>query len=226
MLEDYVRLLYDLVEYSPELVLPSPLFGPAFQAILTTLTLEMPAIIIAALDALRSILGHESLSFSPSDPNPPPIAALYPSFSAAIRGVVTGSKEQLVGLLVNGLVSFSEDTTSSVLTLLRVLSIHFSDVLAAALPAAVENLPVKIASKEEKIEFMNKYTLSVPHSPAAPHCILTPYPTVRTPLRTRTASRTRSLGYFERRRNLARELSIWRGLDGTQEWWYRDSEGR
>ena len=168
----------------------------------------MPTIVLAALDALRSILGHEALSFTPTDPNPPPIAALYPTFSTAIRTVVAGSAEQLVGLLLNGLVTFSEDTTSSILTLFRVLSIHFPAVLATALPAAVENLPVKIASKEEKLEFINKYTLLVSRSPSLTSRRLTRHPAVLTGLRIRTTSKTHLLGYCERRRNRGRELSI------------------
>lgn len=162
VLDDYVHVIADLIEYSPHILLLSPAFPTAFQAILSSLTLLSPAILLSTLDAVRSIIGHESLCFDPTDPSYNLSAAdtaLYPAFATAIRSVVEPSSLQLVELLVNELVSFSEDTGSNVLTIFRVMSIAFPATLNSTVPACVSRIGDKLVDDAGKTKFVNQFNL-------------------------------------------------------------------
>lgn len=158
----------DVTEYAPDLLFLSPAFPAAFQATLSTLSLLTPSIVLAALDTLRAIIGHESLlsqqplqgsqSLRPTEASP----AAFAHYAAAIRAVVTATSYQLVSMLLDGLVDGAgEDTASNVLTVLRVLSIQFPAELTAALPSAVEQLSDKMATASEKAEFLQRYNTCV-----------------------------------------------------------------
>lgn len=144
----------DLVEFFPEAVFLSSVFPAAFQSTLSTLTLLSPQIVLTALDTLRAIISHESL-LPPSGPTPSP--PTWPTFAENIRGVVATTSVQLVGILIDGLVEGVEDSSSSILTVLRVLSLQFPDALEAGIPPALERLNAKLVSTPEKVEFMGKF---------------------------------------------------------------------
>lgn len=156
-------LLYD----SPDEILLSTAFPSAFQSVLTALTLLTPQIVLTALDALRDVIGHEALSWDPSNAAQlPPFQQQkfqnYPQFSMAIRAVVEASAVQLVQLLLDVLVGGGEDEPYTVITILRMLSLQFPSVLAANVPVAVEQLPTKAAGPSEKVEFLEKFNAYVP----------------------------------------------------------------
>lgn len=158
MLEDYVRLLYDISEYAPDVLFLSGALPAAFQATLATLTLLSPSIVMAALDGLRSMVGHEALQFDPADPHYSAAQQhAFPLYAAALRHVVVGSMSQLVGILVDILVHGVEDASGGVLTVFRLLSIQFPAELAGGVVSAVDQLPGKVASAEEKTEFLNRF---------------------------------------------------------------------
>lgn len=159
MLEDYARLVYDITEYSPDALLLSGALPSAFQATLSTITLYSPAIVVAALDSLRAMVGHEALQYDPSDPS---LSAqqqqAYPTYAAALRSVIGGAASQLVGVLMDVLVDGVEDASPAVLTVLRLLAIQFPAELQVGVIAAVDQLPSKVATAEEKAQFMDKFT--------------------------------------------------------------------
>ena len=131
----------------------------AFQATLSALTLLSPAIVIAGLDGLRSMVGHEALQFDPTDPSYSAAQQhAFPLYAAALRQVIAAASSQLVGSLVDILVHGVEDTSMGVLTLFRLLSIQFPAELAEGLVSAVDQLETKVASVEEKAEFMARFS--------------------------------------------------------------------
>lgn len=159
MLEDYVRLLYDVSEYAPDVLFLSGALPAAFQATLSTLSLYKPSIVIAALDGLRAMVGHEALQFNPADPSYSPAQQqAFPLYASALRQVIAASSSQLVGILVDILVNGDEDASMGVLTVFRLLSIQFPGELAEGLVSAVDQLPTKVASVEEKADFMARFT--------------------------------------------------------------------
>ncbi|GAA5861972.1 hypothetical protein JCM1840_006893 [Sporobolomyces johnsonii] len=162
VLDDYVHLVQALIDYAPDHIFLSTAFPAAFQSTLTALTLLSPQVVLNALDAVRAIVGHDSLHYDPSDPHlSPAMHATYPNYVAAIRAVIEATSVQLLQLLLDVLVGGGEDEPYNVLTILRLLSIQFPMVLAANVPAAVELLPAKIAGPAEKAEFLNRFNSAI-----------------------------------------------------------------
>ncbi|GAA6029887.1 hypothetical protein JCM8097_009154 [Rhodosporidiobolus ruineniae] len=158
VLDDYVHLVQALIEAAPDHIFLSAAFPAAFQSVLTALTLPGVRIVLAALDTLRAIVGHDALHYTPEDPHLSPAQhAVFPSYVAAIRTIVEAAATQLTQLLLDVLVGGGEDEPYNVLTILRLLSIQFPTVLAATVPAAVELLPLKAAGPAEKAEFLAKF---------------------------------------------------------------------
>ncbi|KAK4333544.1 mRNA transport regulator MTR10 [Rhodotorula toruloides] len=158
VLDDYVHLVQALIESAPQHIFTSPAFPAAFQCTLTALTLPSPRIVLAALDAVRAVVGHDSLhpetngSFaSPSH------QAAFPTYATAIRAIIESTATQLIQLLLDVLVGGGEDEPYNVLTILRLLSIQFPTVLAQTVPAAVELLPARAAGPADKAEFLAKF---------------------------------------------------------------------
>lgn len=145
----------------PDHILLSPAFPAAFQSTLTALTLPSVRIVLDALDAIRAIVGHDSLH-DPSDQYLSPAQhASFPAYASAIRAVVEAHATQLVQLLLDVLVAGGEDEPHNVLTILRLLSIQFPAVLAQTVPPSVERLEQRAAGLEEKQEFLGRFTTCV-----------------------------------------------------------------
>ncbi|GAA5966217.1 hypothetical protein JCM21900_003336 [Sporobolomyces salmonicolor] len=162
VLDDYVHLVQALIDYAPDHIFLSPAFPAAFQSTLAALTLLSPQVVLTALDAVRAIVGHDSLHYDPSDPHlSPAMHTAYPNYVAAIRAVVEATSVQLLQLLLDVLVGGGEDEPYNVLTILRLLSIQFPMVLAANVSAAVELLPAKVAGPAEKAEFVNRFNSAI-----------------------------------------------------------------
>lgn len=137
----------------------SPNFPYAFQACISALTVHSSQIVLAALDAVRAIIGHEALQLDTNNlpPNPPSYVAAYPAYALAIRTVVEQSSAQLIGLLIETLVEGDEDASTNVLTIIRLLSIQFGPVLAQTVPGVIETMSNKILSDSDKVEFASKF---------------------------------------------------------------------
>jgi transportin-3 len=161
VLDDYAHLLTDVISDAPSTLFLSPTFPGAVQSTISTLTLLTAQTVLAALDVIRAIIGHDSLQYDPSDPSMAPYAAVYPAYAQSIRSVMETVSFQLVGILLDGLVAALEDTTSNILTVFRMLSVQFPQLLAAAIPSAVEALSSKVVGGAEKVEFLNMFNLYV-----------------------------------------------------------------
>lgn len=163
VLDDYIHLLSTLIEYTPQIPLSSPSFPSIFRTVLAALTLFSPSVISAALDLLRTILGHESLL-------DPTLSPSYPQFAQTIHTAVQSNSTQLIQLLLQELIKLEDETSSSVLTLFRVLALGFSDVLGREIPIALGGIEDRIVSSTEKIEFLQKFSTYVffPFIPLCP----------------------------------------------------------
>lgn len=146
VLDDYTHLVLTLIDAAPSLIFLSPAFPSAFQSVLTALTLPSVRVVITALDAIRAVVGHDALE----DPSSP--------FAAPIRAVVESTAQQSIPLLLDVLVGGGEDEPYNVLTILRLLSMQFPTLLAQTVPPAIELLPVRAASQQEKAEFLSRFS--------------------------------------------------------------------
>ncbi|KAK4051285.1 Nuclear import receptor [Microbotryomycetes sp. JL221] len=227
VLEDFTTLFNCMMEFTPDLILLSPSLTAAFQICLTTLTLYNPPIVHSALDAIRSIVGHECLQFDSNhdsnlnstfqplfsefsnqikmlmssslllplekfDPtlnfddynsekvdqkngtltplSQPTTPGLVGSSSLTLAGSTSSSTTittgtVLITLLLHNLIESHEDLTSNVLTLFRLLSMKFSELLNSNVlinqePGSKQGLNVlndKIVSFQDRILFVQKY---------------------------------------------------------------------
>lgn len=152
-MEDYLRMTQQILEYAPDVLFPSPAFSVAFRAAMAGLTLVQSDIVFAALDILRDILTHECLD---PPPVPPP---KYPAYAAAIKPVIVEQGLELTGLLLSGVVGdFPIDTTSSVITVIRVLGQLWTTQLLSWLPIVLQQLPTTITPDQVKSSFMEDVT--------------------------------------------------------------------
>ena len=119
-----------------------------------------PQILLGALDAVRAVIGHESLQYDPSDPHlSPQLAQAYPQFATSIRSVVSepGAARELVRLLLDALVDGHDDLTSNVLTMFRLLGIQFAPQLVANVPLALDALDARVVGHDDKVAFAQKF---------------------------------------------------------------------
>lgn len=140
-----------MAEYAPSIVFNSPAFPAALQCVTAATTLAFPNIVMAALDTLREIIGHESLAPNPSTP------AAFVAFAPVIKSTVATIAPQLVPTLIQTLVDGIEDASSSILTILRLMAVDFEQQLVQAVPSAVQALPPKYMSEQDKAQFMTKF---------------------------------------------------------------------
>ncbi|KAJ8296639.1 hypothetical protein OF846_000989 [Rhodotorula toruloides] len=208
VLDDYVHLVQTLIESAPQNIFTSPAFPAAFQCTLTALTLPSPRIVLAALDAVRAVVGHDSLhpesngSFaSPSQ------QAAFPTYATAIRAIIESTATQLMQLLLDVLVGGGEDEPYNVLTILRLLSIQFPTVLAQTIPAAVELLPARAAGPADKAEFLAKFNGAI--TAQNPNQVKEAFTWL---LRASRRSRDRARGEYE--------VPTGGSEDGQEEYWF------
>ncbi|TFK56998.1 ARM repeat-containing protein [Heliocybe sulcata] len=153
VMEDYLRLLLQMLEYTPDLFFQSSAFPLAFQVAMAGLTLIHSDIVFASLDLFRMMLTHDCL-----DPPvvPPP---KFPIYAAAIRAVVEKEGLQLVGYLLSGVVGdFPEDSTSTVVTIFRVITTLWPMQLLTWLPQVLQQLPSSAAPNQVKTQFLADVT--------------------------------------------------------------------
>lgn len=116
---------------------------------MAALTLIQSDLVFAALDFFRNMLTHDSLI--PSSTHP----VKFTVYSTAIKLVVEKEGFEFVGYLLNGLVGdFPEDSTSTVVSIFRAISVLFSSQLLTWLPPLLQQLPTPSVSNEAKERFM------------------------------------------------------------------------
>ncbi|EPQ60569.1 ARM repeat-containing protein [Gloeophyllum trabeum ATCC 11539] len=153
VMEDYLRLLLQMIDYTPDLFFQSSAFPLAFRIAMAALTMIHSDIIFASLDLFRMMLTHDCLD-PPAVPPPK-----FPIYAAAIRAVVEKEGLQLVGYLLSGLVGdFPEDSTSVVVTIFRVLTTLWPTQMLSWLPQVLQQLPTSAAPHQVKTQFLADVT--------------------------------------------------------------------
>lgn len=148
-MEDYVQLLLQLLEMIPDVLFQSTAFPLAFRASMAALTLIHSDLVFAALDLFRNILTHDSLS--PSSTHP----ANFAVYATAIKTVVEKEGFEFVGYILSGLVGdFPDDSTSTVVSIFRIVTVYFSSQLLTWLPPVLQQLPTSAVPNEAKEKFM------------------------------------------------------------------------
>lgn len=151
MIEDYLQMLLQMVEYTPDVFFPSPAFPIAFRAAMVALTVVHTDIIFAALDLIRNVITHECLS-PPSTAPPPP---KFPLYAAAIRPVIQKEGLELTGYLLTGLVGdFPEESPPVVVTIFRVLAALWPTELLSWLSAVLQQVPSTAVPDQIKVQFI------------------------------------------------------------------------
>ncbi|KAG6851195.1 hypothetical protein H0H93_015205 [Arthromyces matolae] len=156
VLEDYVQMLLKLVDKCPDIFFQSSAFPLAFRATMAALTVVHTDVVFAALDLFRYILTHNCLE---NNPSPPP---KFPSYATAINGVVQKEGYELVGYLLAGFISdFPEDSTSTVVSIVRAIAFKWGHELLTWLPTILGQLPSTAAPNEAKTRFLNDVTSAI-----------------------------------------------------------------
>lgn len=153
VMEDYLRMMQQMLEYAPDILFPSSAFLVAFRVATAGLTLVQSDIVFAALDFLRDILTHDCLD---PPPVPPP---KFPIYANAIKVVVEKTGLELTRLLLAGLVGdFPGDATSSIITIFRTLGKFWPTQLLSWLPVALQQLPSTTTPDQVKATFLADIT--------------------------------------------------------------------
>jgi transportin-3 len=146
-------MLLRLEEFAPDIYFQSSAFPLVFRAAMAGLTVVHSDIIFASLDLIRITLTHDSIVS-----NPPTLPPRFPLFAAAIRDVFEKEGFELVGYLLSGLVGdFPEDSTSTVVSIFRVISSVWTSQLLSWLPLVLQQLPTT-ASNQVKAQFLSDVT--------------------------------------------------------------------
>lgn len=151
VLEDYVHVIMPLLEFAPDVLFQSPAFHTAFKCCMASITVVYTDLVMAGLDIIRDILSHDCLIPNPSEPHPPK----FPLYASAIRQVIDQEGHPLLGYLLKGLMGeFPEDATSSVISIFRVLCVHWPSQVAVWLPSVLQEIPTNILTNEAKTQFL------------------------------------------------------------------------
>jgi transportin-3 len=141
VVEDYIRLLLQMVDFAPDILFPSPAFHASFGSAIAGLTLVQVDISYLALEFLRIVLTHDALSRNAGVTVPPK----FPIYAQAIRVVFAEQGFQLLGCLLVGFVGdFDEETTSQVVTIFRTICAVWPSEISSWLPSVMEQLPSSI----------------------------------------------------------------------------------
>ncbi|KAF8507015.1 ARM repeat-containing protein [Russula emetica] len=151
VLEDYIRMLINMVEFAPDIFFESSAFPTAFRVALAALTLIHTDTVFASLDLIRMILTHDCLAPEPLKTPPPK----FPLYANSIHQAVDKEGFEFASLLMTGLVGdFPEEATSIIVTLFRVLASLWPSQLQQWAPVILQSIPAASAPEEAKVRFM------------------------------------------------------------------------
>ncbi|KAH9944146.1 ARM repeat-containing protein [Epithele typhae] len=157
VMEDYLHMTLQMVEFAPDVFFPSPAFAVAFRVAMAGLTLVYTDIAYAGIDLIRTVLAHECLA--PATQPPPP---KFPIYAQAIRPVVEQEGSTVTGYLLSGLVGdFPEESIHMVITIFRVLARLWPQQLLVWLPLATQLLPSTAAPDAVKAAFLADMTSTI-----------------------------------------------------------------
>ncbi len=155
VMEDYIQLLLQLQDRLPDIFFDSPSFPTAVRVAIAALSLIHSDVIFAALDLLRAIVTHDCLDSSTTT-RPSPKFIVYAS---AIRSVIQDEGPVLLANLLNGIVNdFPQESTSTVITIIRMLSITFPKELVIWLPQALDQVAMAASFTPAKNQLLTDIT--------------------------------------------------------------------
>ena len=156
VLDDYVHMATQWVEFAPDVTFESPAFPFAFRSTMAALTLLPSDIILAALNLFCIVLEHDCLS-PPNALNPPPPKS--PGYARAINAVLESEGASLVSLLLRGVTGdFPEESGATIIAIFRRLAAIWPQPLLQWLPPALQALPTATTPEEAKTRFLNDVT--------------------------------------------------------------------
>ena len=149
VLEDYLQMLKQMIEHTPDILFESTAFVHALRPTMAALTLVQTDVVWAALDFIRLILNHNSLEPSP---NPPP---KFPVYASAISQAIEKEGFELLGYILAGLIGeFPEESVPTVVTSIRSLASLWPSQLLAWLPLALQGLPAAAVPMQARSQFL------------------------------------------------------------------------
>jgi len=158
VMEDYIQLLLQLQDRLPDIFFESPSFPTAVRVAIAALSLIHSDVIFAALDLLRAIVTHDCLDSSTTT-RPSPKFIVYAS---AIRSVIQDEGPVLLANLLNGIVNdFPQESTSTVITIIRMLAITFPKELVIWLPQALDQVAMAASFTPAKNQLLTDITKAV-----------------------------------------------------------------
>ena len=143
----------------------------AILIIATGIGLLSPAISHDSLDALRTIVGHDSLrpasassNASFSAPPPGPEAANFPAYASAIRSII--SQPEIGGQMTQTMLSrlltdFHEDCAPLCITSFRLMSERFPEQMSQWVPAAIAQIPLKDLRQADREKFLENFGTAI-----------------------------------------------------------------
>jgi transportin-3 len=156
VIEDFFRLLIDALLYYPHRLIPSPLFGPIFDAALTALTLQQVEPLRPTLHYLRDVLSYGG--------DNPPTGSLEKSpigIQRTIKTLLTSKGEILVQRILTGLMfNFPKDNMPDASGVLIALVELLPNNVSPWILSTIQMLPAGSVSQNESDRVManiNKY---------------------------------------------------------------------
>ncbi|KAH0534220.1 hypothetical protein FGG08_007196 [Glutinoglossum americanum] len=157
VIEDFFRLLIDALLYYPHRLIPSPLFGPIFDASLTALTLQQAEPLRATLHYLRDVLGY-------GGDNPPTTAfeKSPPEFQRTLKTLLASKGEILVQRILTGLMfNFPRDNVPDASGVLLALVELVPNSVAPWILSTIQMLPTGSVSQNESDRVMSGINKSI-----------------------------------------------------------------
>ncbi|THH33518.1 hypothetical protein EUX98_g661 [Antrodiella citrinella] len=153
VLEDYVRMLLQMFDLTPDVLFTSSSFPTALRASMTALTFVQADIILAALEFIANVITHDCLVPSSS---PPPS---FPIYASAIRSALQKDGLELSGYLLSGLTGeFPEECPPIIIAIFRRLATYWSSELIAWLPIVLQRLNSNLVPDQAKSDFLSEMT--------------------------------------------------------------------
>lgn len=152
VVQDFVQLLLQLVELTPDIFFDQNIFPAVFGASLAGLTVIHDDTVFATLDLFRMIATHDCLGDEVVQPE-------YTKWATLIRGVVRNQGYQLTGYLLSGMLGdFPEDAIQNVVSIFRVITTMFPEEMLQWLSGVLGELPATTAPNQAKSQFLMDLT--------------------------------------------------------------------
>ncbi|TIC03611.1 ARM repeat-containing protein [Wallemia mellicola] len=153
LIEDYIHLLLQIMDYEPSLIFNDNVIQPIFDLSLTGLNLYNPEAILVSLDFIRDFVDVINDNNSNSNINKTVIAKTLSNHTNIAN---------LIQILLEGLVnSFPEDCVSTVITLIRQLAQFNNNLMKEAIPVVMNQSSLTSVAVTDQQIFIESYTNSM-----------------------------------------------------------------